>query len=80
MRKVQIYKSKMDGDGFPIKKDGKPVKEVDQVGFFHKFDRSVEFIDGMPVPFPAAIVEKDDGHVVAITVNMIKFIDRPEGS
>lgn len=69
MRKVEVYKRAFNPS------TQKTETEKVQVGKFHQFGCDFEEFETGAVNFTTAVVEYDDGTVVNMPVQLIKFVD-----
>ena len=80
MRKVEVYKMVMGyvaerSTGGLITKVSKPIKTLMYVGKFHCFSTDYEVLNQGVGIFPTALIEKEDGTIESISVEMIRLTD-----
>lgn len=72
MRRVQVYESVVRVNAHMIKKEKRELFQAD----FHQWADDFEEDSGGMCPITVALVEKDDGSIVKVNPEMIRFLDR----
>ena len=77
-RRVEYFKWETDANGSYVRDDiGQVLKKSCGEANFHQFGVSYEEFEAGPGNFTTAILELDDGNVISVDADMIRFIASP---
>jgi len=76
MRRVEYFKWKMNDNGTFVRDENQHlIKENKGEATFHQFGLGYEEFEAGPGNYTTAILELDDGSVISVDAEMIRFID-----